>query len=450
MSATSLEAAIQQLNDRIARDPGINPELFARLHEVQSVEGLLHGARPIGSFLRPFLLPRARYQTIVHAAETIAGAMERLVGEALRDETLMAELGLTEREASLARIDPGYPTLCVSSRLDAFLSDAGFQFLEYNAESPAGIVDQLLLEKIFFDLPHIEEFLRRHPHWLPRPHVQLLRALVDTYRAWGGEKEQPSIGIIDWAGVSTESEFRVLKSYFEAEGYPTVIADPHELDYADHVLAARGAPVDILYKRVIIHELLAEFDETHPLLRAYRDGRVCMANSFRVKVAHKKASFAILSDPRYEHLFTTEQLAVIRNHIPWTRRLVAGRTTFEQAEHDMAELVRRERERLVIKPNDEYGGHGVLIGAETDPWVWEQAIESSLGGAHVVQERVPVKKEMMPTFTDRLQWQEMLIDFDPFLFLNKVEGGIVRLSESSLCNVSSGGGVTSLVILEDA
>ena len=52
-------------------------------------------------------------------------------------------------------------------------------------------------------------------------------------------------------------------------------------------------------------------------------------------------------------------------------------------------------------------------------------------------------------FTDHLEWPEMLIDFDPFLFLNEVEGGIVRLSESSLCNVSSGGGVTSLVVLED-
>ncbi|MBA3439212.1 MAG: hypothetical protein H0T92_05020 [Pyrinomonadaceae bacterium] len=449
MSASSLEAAVQRLNDRIAHDPEINPELFARLHAAQRAEGLLHDTRPIGSFLRPLVLPRSRYETIKRAAETIAVAMERLVEEALRDEALMVDLGLTEREAALARIDPGYPTLCVSSRLDAFLSDAGFQFLEYNAESPAGIVDQLLLEKIFFDLPHIREFLQQHSPWLPRPHQHLLRALVDTYRAWGGDKEQPCIGIIDWAGVSTESEFKVLKSYFESEGYPTLIADPHELDYTNHTLTARGSTIDILYKRVIIHELLAKFDDTHPMLRAYRDGSVCMANSFRVKVAHKKASFAILSDPRYEHFFTAEQLAVIRNHIPWTRHLRRGLTTYELIEHDMLDLVQRKRERLVIKPNDEYGGHGVVIGAETDPQEWWQIILGALKDSYVVQERVPVKKERMPMFTDHLEWPEMLIDFDPFLFLNKVEGGIVRLSESSLCNVSSGGGVTSLVVLED-
>lgn len=450
MSASSLEAAVQRLNDRIAHSPEINSELFARLHAAQRAEGLLHGTRPIGSFLRPLVLPRSRYEAISRAAETIAVAMERLVEQALRDEALMADLGLTEREARLARIDPGYPTLCVSSRLDAFLSDAGFQFLEYNAESPAGIVDQLLLEKIFFDLPHIKEFREQSPHWLPRPHRRILEALIETYRAWGGDKEQPSIGIIDWAGVSTESEFRVLKSYFESEGYPTIIADPHELDYTEQVLTARGTTIDILYKRVIIHELLAKFDDTHPMLRAYCDGSMCMANSFRVKVAHKKASFAILSDPAYEHFFTAEQLAVIRNHIPWTRHLRKGLTTFELIERDMHDLVRRERQRMVIKPNDEYGGHGVVIGAETEAQAWEQVIEGALGGSYVVQERVPVKKEMMPTFTDHLEWREMLVDFDPFLFLNKVEGGIVRLSESSLCNVSSGGGVTSLVVLEDA
>ena len=42
-----------------------------------------------------------------------------------------------------------------------------------------------------------------------------------------------------------------------------------------------------------------------------------------------------------------------------------------------------------------------------------------------------------------------LEQLDPFLFLNRVEGGLVRLSSSSLCNISSGGGETALLILED-
>ena len=450
MNSQSLDSAMEWLNQRISRDTELNSALFARLHAEQLEKGLRHGPRPIGSFLRPLVLSRTKYEAVTRAAETLAGAFERLAEHALRDETLLAELELTEREARLARIDPGYRRLCATSRLDAYLSDSGFKFLEYNAESPAGLVDQMLLEDIFFGLPHMREFLGRHALWRPRPHVRLLRALVDVYRDWGGTKERPQIAIIDWKGVSTESEFYVLKDYFESEGYPTIIADPHDLDYNGETLTTSGFPVDIFYKRVIIHEFLEKFDDEHPLLLAYRDRKVCMANSFRPKVVHKKLGFAVLSDSRYEYLFTPEQVTTIRRHIPWTRRVRDGATIFDGVKHDMMTLLRRERERLVLKPNDDYGGEGVRVGWATDEQAWDKACAHALEHPFVVQELAPVRKETMPTFTDQLEWQEMIIDFDPFLFLNEAEGGIVRLSSSPLSNVSSGGGVTSLLVLEDA
>jgi hypothetical protein len=450
MSSQWLANAVQWLDKRISLDPGINSDLFAHLIAAQRELGLLHGTRPTCPFLRPHILSRSQYTEIARAAETLAGAFERIVERALTDEALMAELSLTKLEARMARIDPGYSTLCVNSRLDAFLTGEGFEFLEYNAENPAGITDQMQLEKVLFSLPHMKEFIERYEHWRPRAHVRLLDALLKTYRDWGGDYASPNIAIVDWEGVSTASEFVVLKDYFESEGYRTIIADPRELKYDGQHLFAGDFRIDIFYKRVIIHEFLTKFDETHPLARAYADHKVCMANSFRVKVAHKKAGFTILSDPRHEYLFTPEQLNCIRRHVPWSRRVRRGRTTFKDgSEHDLIDLLRRERERLVIKPNDDYGGEGVVIGWETTPGDWEQAIKLALEQPYIVQERAPVQKVSIPMFTDHLETQEMLVDFDPFLFLNKVEGGLVRLSASSLSNVSSGGGQTALLVLED-
>jgi uncharacterized circularly permuted ATP-grasp superfamily protein len=175
-----------------------------------------------------------------------------------------------------------------------------------------------------------------------------------------------------------------------------------------------------------------------------------MANSFRTKLAHKKTGFAILSDPAYHHLFTPEQLSCIRKHIPWTRRVRNERTIYNGEERELLDVVRRERERLVIKPNDDYGGHGVLIGWETDAEEWEEAIRVAIRTPFVVQERVPVRKIVLPMLTaGRLETEEMIVDFNPFLFLNKVEGGLIRLSASSLCNISSGGGETALLVLEN-
>ncbi len=447
--SSPLEIIIQSLDSRILDDSTIGPELFARLLAAQRELGLLHGDRPTCPFLRPHILPRTQYAAIEAAAEIIAGAFEKMVARALEHQPLLNDLGLTPAEEQMARIDPGYSTLCVTSRLDAYLTESGFQFLEYNAENPAGVSDQMQLEKIFLQLPHMRKFLDQHGHWMPRPHVRLLDSLLATYREWGGQEPSPQIAIVDWEGVATASEFEVLKQYFESAGYRTTIVDPRALEYDDERLKAGTFRIDIVYKRVIIHEFLERFDDTHPLSRAYRDRNVCMANSFRAKVAHKKAGFAILSDPRYADLFTDLQLKTLRRHIPWTRIVRECTTSFDHGERELGEILRTERERLVLKPNDDYGGHGVVMGWECSSGEWEQTIAQAFARDYVVQERVPVKKVAIPRFADAsVRRDDMFVDFNPFLFQNRMEGGLVRLSASSLCNVSSGGGQTALLVLE--
>jgi hypothetical protein len=450
MASTSLASAVEWLDARIALDPEINARLFERLLDAQRELGLLHDERPTCPYLRPLVLARSQYEEIARAARTLAAAFERMARAVLIDPRLMDELALTEREKLMASFDPGYERLCVTSRLDAYLNGEEFQFLEYNAESPAGVADQMQLEKALFTLPHMREFLERYAHWTPRPHRRLLRALDSTYREWGGRRERPQLAIVDWEGVSTASEFEVLREYFEREGYSTVIADPRTLDYDGRALRAGDFRIDLVYKRVVIHEFLERFDETHAMSRAYAERKVCMANSFRSKLAHKKAGFAILSDPVYERLFTPSQRSCIARHIPWTRRVREGWTTYGGERRDMLEFIRQERERLVLKPNDDYGGHGVRIGWETDAATWEEAVALALEAPFVVQERVLVRKVRMPGFTAHgTEAEELFADFNPFLFLNRVEGGLVRLSASSLCNVSSGGGETALLVLEN-
>ncbi|MCM3903580.1 MAG: hypothetical protein ND866_17900 [Pyrinomonadaceae bacterium] len=447
---TSLSTIVESLDSRILNDSRLGPDEFARLLTAQRVLGLLHDDRPTCPFLRPHILARTQYEAIETAAEIIAIAFDKLVARALEHQPLLDKLGLTPDEEKMARIDPGYSQLCITSRLDTYLTDSGFQFLEYNAENPAGVSDQMQLEKILLELPHMRDFLDQYEHWTPKPHLRLLNSLLATYREWGGQESSPQIAIVDWEGVSTASEFEVLKQYFESAGHRTTIVDPRALEYDGECLRAGTFRIDIVYKRVIIHEFLEKFDDTHPLLRAYRDRRVCMANSFRVKVAHKKAGFAILSDPRYEDLFTDVELNTLRRHIPWTRIVRKGTTSFDEGERELGEILRTERERLVLKPNDDYGGHGVVMGWECSPYEWEQRIAQAFAGDYVVQERVSVKKVAIPRFAAHIvRRDEMFVDFNPFLFQNQMEGGLVRLSASSLCNVSSGGGQTALLVLEN-
>ncbi len=444
-----LFSLLKQLDDRILNDPLLNASKFQTLLQTQRELGLVFGDRPTCPFLRPHIISRSQYDEVANAAQVIALALEKLVNLALGDDELLAVLGLTQAEVRMARIDPGYSSVCVTSRLDSYVSDSGFQFLEYNAETPAGVGDQMQLEKVLFGLEHVKDFLDHQPHWRPEPHRRLLTAVLDAYRQWGGEAERPHIAIVDWKGVATESEFRILSEYFTSEGYKTIIADPRALRFEDGYLRSGNFRIDIVYKRVVIHEFLERCGQSHPMARAYEDRRVCMVNSFRTKIAHKKASFAILSDPRYSYLFDPEHNEIFRRHIPWTRRVEECITTFEGAEHDLVDVIRRERTRLVLKPNDDYGGHGVFIGWETEPEGWERAISLALGRPYVVQERVAVNKVAIPTFGENLRMEELFVDFNPFLFHNEVEGALIRLSSSSVLNVTSGGGQTALLVLEN-
>ena len=423
--------------------------MLDELRVAQRELGLLHGERPTCPFLRPHILSRSQYEAIKYAAQTLAGAFEKIAVAALADETLLCLLDMTPHEEQAARIDPGYARLCVSSRLDSYVTDRGFQFLEYNAETPAGVGDQMQLEKLLLRSQVLQQFLETNSHWMPQPHRTLLTTLLNVYREWGGEEDRPRIAIVDWSGVPTSSEFRVLRDYFVAEGYPAVIVDPHDLEYNGDYLSVGGLRIDIVYKRVVIHEFLHTFGLDHPLISAYRARRVCMANSFRTKLVHKKSTFAILSDPVYESLFDARELDVIRKHIPWTRYVRRSRTMFDGSEFDLERLLRAEREQFVLKPNDDYGGHGVFLGWETGAREWEEAIEAALHKPYVVQQRVAAEKTAIPAYSDRIGIDELFVDFNPFLFQNEVEGALIRLSASSLLNVTAGGGQTALLVLEE-
>lgn len=444
-----LENHVSKLNKQLYENHQTDTDLFAKLTETQAELNLLYDSRPTCPYLRPHFLSRTQYDEIANAAEVIAGTFRTLALAALENDEIFNKLDLTEAEAKMARINPGYDKLCVTSRLDTFVAGDNFKFLEYNAETPAGVGDQMQLETVLENIPEIREFLAEHKNWRPKPHQKLLEALFMTYREFGGRKSKPNIAIVDWEGVSTASEFFILSDYFESKGFKTLIVDPHELEYDGEKLHAGDFEIDIFYKRVLIHEFLEKFDDTHPFIRAYADGNIFMANSFRVKLAHKKAGFAILTDEKYQRLFTSEQLAIIEKNIPWTRKVEDSKTSFNGKEIDLTEFLSKNRETFLFKPNDDYGGKGIVLGWETSQSDWDAAINDALQNSFIVQERAEIEKFKFPVFSEAVTLENLLVDFDPFLFLNKVEGGLVRLASSSLVNVTQGGGQTALVVLEN-
>jgi len=277
----------------------------------------------------------------------------------------------------------------------------------------------------------------------------LLETLLGAWRAFGGTAS-PTSAIVDWKGLPTHSEFLLFQHYFHDHGLDALICSPDELHYQDGRLYAEAggvrAPVDLVYKRVLTSEFLMHYGDAaldHPLTQAYRAGKLCLVNSFRAKLLHKKSIFALLTDDALQERFSTDERVAIARHVPWTRMVSAGRSTYQGEPIDLLEFARANQERLLLKPNDEYGGKGIVIGWEVSSDEWAGALEEALDTPFVVQERVTIAYEDYPAMVDgQLQIGRRLVDSDPFLFGTNVAGCLTRLSTVTLLNVTAGGGST--------
>jgi uncharacterized circularly permuted ATP-grasp superfamily protein len=249
---------------------------------------------------------------------------------------------------------------------------------------------------------------------------------------------------VDWADVPTRSEFVLFERYFRDLGIAARIVEPAALDYHNGRLYAGSEVVDVIYKRVLLHELIADGGIDQPIVRAVRHRAVCMVNPFRCKLMHKKASLALLSDERHASVFGPDDLRTIRALVPWTRVVEERKTEHNGRRVDLIPYLVAHRERFVLKPNDDYGGAGIVLGWTVDDASWGRALRTALDSPYVVQERVAIAQEPYPSLVDgRVVVVDRMLDTAPFVCHGRYECGcLTRLSTSALLNVTAGGGST--------
>ncbi|MBA3318852.1 MAG: circularly permuted type 2 ATP-grasp protein, partial [Gemmatimonadales bacterium] len=408
--------------------------------------GLVFGDRPVATVLRPRFMSLPHYRLLQQRVRVLMRAFGKAYERALADQTFRGQFRLAEWEERLIRHDPGFREPSPTSRVDAFVMDGAgtMAVTEYNAETPAGAGYNDALVASFADLPIMRAFGRRYEALPLFARHGVLHVLLDAYEEWAGRRHIPRVAIVDWPEVPTRSEFVLFQEYFGAVGIEAVIADPRELEFRGGRLFAEGGPVDLVYKRVLLAELVERCGFETPLLQAVAAGAVCMVNPPRSKILHKKASLAVLSDERNQPLFGAEERESIAAHIPWTRVMEERHTEHGGTGVDLVPFVLAARERLVLKPNDDYGGAGIVLGWEADTAEWERAVANALASPYIVQERVPIPSEPYPSLVDgHAVFADRMMDTAPFVSHGDyAEGCLTRLSTAALLNVTAGGGST--------
>jgi len=449
---TQAEEAVARFHKLLESDKFKNLEWAQALEEQIRGLRLAGGAWGVLPVLRPHFIPRRQYNSLVKAAEALLAAIDRVKKIALSSPQLLSRMELLPAEKMLASVDPRYPFAAVTSLLDTQIANGSMHFMQFNVGAPTGVASSELLANVYYNCPIVKEFRKKYELTKIGGTRHLLRALLEAYQSFG-KKRHPQIAILEFrtpAQLTQSREHLLVAESFRRTGYPTEVVSPDQLDYRGGVLRAGNFEIDIVYRRLTVQEFLVRFDLSHPLVRAYKDGAVCVVNSFRAELAHKKAIFDLLTDETITANFPAAEKKAIEQHIPWTRVVAAVRTTYHDQVIDLPEFILKNREKLVLRPNDVGSEQRVWVGAETREADWERALRTALRYPYVVQERVEPKAIPFPLFQfGSLEMKNMIVDVQPHIYLGKVHDCSSWLSEAGT-GFSTLSGLAPTFILEGA
>ncbi|MBI2495333.1 MAG: hypothetical protein HYW10_02030 [Candidatus Omnitrophica bacterium] len=411
-------------------------------------------ARAIEIALKPWVLTNEQLVVFHHVARTLADALlalARLHARAPAVREIVRVEPERERWLRLASHPTARP-LAVVGRLDSTaIYDhaswrADFRMLEPNtvgvggvhyAPTACSIVMDVLGDVLTKALPG------RAITATPDPRQLLMEELRAVAKRIG--RPLRGVALIENTDYTTGTdEFQALARSLRTRGLTAVVADPRDLRLARGQLMAGSTPVDLLYRDSELEEFVemeASGRRLSALRQAVREGRLISGLAWEFD---QTSAWEIFTDERYARHFTVSQRRLFRAHLLWTRLVRDAKVADSTGRlMDLAPFIRRNQERLVLKPNAMFGGEGVVIGPTVSRREWERTLHRALHGRerYVVQQLARIPTDVFPMLRDgRVRHTERCV-VSGFFFNSFGVGLVGRFSGLPVVNVSRGGGL---------
>lgn len=385
------------------RDLSWAEELQNRMRE----RGLVESGRPIAPILRPQFISRRQLDALTRVTHRLAAILDRMEVLALESPILLSRLQVLPAEKMLASVPAGYSRCSITSCMDVKLQNGSLSICGYQTCKPKALAYSQPLADIFLDLSIVKSFERgRYKLSKVGESENLTKTVLEVWKDWGGQA-RPNIAIVEFTDSygTSSNEGHLLSSFFTAAGLSSRLVAPDQLAYSNHELRAGDFKIDVVFRRFGTAELLARFDLSHPLLTAYREHAICMVNSFRSEIAHRRALFELLTDDAILNTFSADDRKFIHNYVPWTRVVSQRKTTRQNREIDLLEFILKNREQLVLRPNQDSTDHRTYVGADMSQSSWDGALRSALRSFYVVQDHACCDREIVPI----LQYGELVM-----------------------------------------
>lgn len=417
---------------------------------------LVYKGKIIPIILEPGFISPEQLKGYTSMLEEIQHALEKVIDIAVEkyvptdEERVLCDdikraFNLNEREVALMTADCGVSQHVVIYRLDLYSNGQPF-ILEFNTDSAAGIMDAYWTTELFLELPQVKKLKDKGFAFLRDDGPDMiLRALLKSRYHRKGKVDKPTLLITDWRDVGSKPEQEVLRDFFEDKGYTAILADPRDLTFQHGSLYYKNEVIDVVHRRAIVKELAQNFSEIQPLLEAARAGAVSVINPFSSAVGSNKAILAIMSDPRYHALFSSNTISFFERYIPWTRMFNGKPDT------SLTNEVRQDKDRYVLKQCKSYGGEAVVVGREKDREAWYRKIDEVMQSKEelwIVQEFIDRQFDLFPFVEgDDVVFNRMAFNVNPFIIEGEYACGIVRLSPPETFVINSAQGAAQIPML---
>jgi len=369
-----------------------------------------------------------------------------------------------------------------TARVDYSVLPAGLAALEVNATIPAmqgysDIAAQAFIETAVAAAGGERETARNLVAANGSNAEALRQALAALHAAHASAAPLRTIALLARRGDAQSTELAFLSAHFERAGHEAAIVHPDEVVSAQPFIA-RGTTWQLVYRHLFASRL---DEQPAPIVEEafarWRDGPSLVVNP---PAAHleMKATFARLSelaaDPRGARRagLTDDELAAVRDTVPWTRRLRAGPSDLPEGAGtpDLVAAVAADPARYVLKRSWSYGGVGVLVGSEAGTAAFRERVlrldpeapldwpalcaRAAHAGGYVVQHAAPTEARRLALHTPDTRVEGVMsVDYAAYASLGvdvDAWGGVVRAAPSAIVNIVGGGGVVPLLRREVA
>ncbi|MEU4391302.1 hypothetical protein [Kribbella sp. NPDC023855] len=342
--------------------------------------------------------------------------------------------------------------LVMSGRPDILLTDGVPKFVEFNVGSDVGSVwDSEKVSARFLDLFRTSGVDRLLPVETPASAVDGRYAAI---RAALGLAEGARLTMV----FRTDGEYpeshdpeklvELLQPFVErgrAHGYDMDVQPVDWLSLNENnELMGRDRRIEAILRLFVCSEMPPTVG-LHAIKDAVQAGTARLFTSAASWLISNKLVFAWLWEDA--SLLPSADAELVRTHLPRTRLLTP----------ELVSSVLAEQELLVLKPADEFGGSGVVVGREASPEVWQALVERGASeGLHLVQDYSRPDRMVMDFVhldSGAHDTAEVPFSIGPYTFGRRGSGCYVRIGsqgEGEVLNLKRNVHVTGSLLLGSA